>query len=52
MRKLTLFACVDEERTIFSTVSTISMKLIMGNNITVKQMLKNKDDIIIVYTVE
>lgn len=36
MRKLTLFACVDEERTIFSTVSTISMKLIMGNNITVK----------------
>lgn len=36
MWKLTLLACVHEERTILSAVSAISMKIIMGNNINVK----------------
>lgn len=36
VRKLTLLACVHKERRFFSAVSTIIMKLIMGNNIFVK----------------
>lgn len=51
MKKLTSLFCVDEGKTILSTVSTTSMKR-MGNNITVKQMLKNKDDVTFVYTEE